>query len=679
MEEGLDLPENKLRDFIQHSNKEKWRCDNNHNIKYFTEEEIRAITNNYITKIGSGAFGDVYRGDLRDGQPVAVKRNIHANTKEEFAKEVITHSQINHKNVVRLLGCCIEGNAQMMVFEHVPKGNLSDHLHRPDTIISLETRLSIAIECAEALWCMHSMYRPVLHGDIKPSNILLDDNLHAKVSDFGLARLLSAGGNSDRTINVIGSIGYMDPTFIKEGCLSPKIDVYSFGVVLIELVTKTKPTDNRKNVVQRFARFSAKEKIVRELFDPDIANAGSMKVLEGIGRIAKECLKEKIDVRPEMKDVAGRLWELRTILEQAKEKAGRQFISGGSVHMIRNLGIFNRTPSSKELSGEIVQHINNITIFRYKELENITQNFSTLIGKGKNVKVYLGALQDNTRVAVRIPRPKRPGSRKEAVVAELIIHSQMQHRNIVKLVGCCWEMDFPVLVTEYAPNGSLDKYLLVKADGGKSAADQHDGKQFLDLNMRYQIAQGVASAMAYLHEERQEWVLHRDIKPGNILLDNHFCPMVCGFGLSKMQDKAKPHVSADILGTRGYMAPEWLNRPEHITAKADVYSFGMVLLEIVSGRRDYWYPQKSVNSKDSPLPEWTYKKLYVERHIITDSYSDDANAAIVERMVNTAMWCLQFRADTRPSMGEVSKMLEGTVEITEPPKPDGYKQSEYFK
>ncbi|TVU31346.1 hypothetical protein EJB05_23028, partial [Eragrostis curvula] len=126
MEDELDLPENKLRDFIQHSNKEKWRCDNNHNIK--------AITNNYSIEIGSGAFGNVYRGDLRDGHPVAVKKINRATTKEEFAKEVITHSQINHKN----------GNAQMMVFEHVPKGNLSHHLHRGCAIMPLETRLNIS-------------------------------------------------------------------------------------------------------------------------------------------------------------------------------------------------------------------------------------------------------------------------------------------------------------------------------------------------------------------------------------------------------------------------------------------------------------------------------------------------------------------------------------------------------
>ncbi|TVU31345.1 hypothetical protein EJB05_23027, partial [Eragrostis curvula] len=304
--------------------------------------------------------------------------------------------------------------------------------------------LNIAIECAEALWCMHSMYRPVLHGDIKPDNILMDDNFHAKVSDFGLARLLSAGGNTDRATIVKGSIGYMDPTFKEEGCLSPKVDVYSLGVVLVSKICSI--------------------------------------------------LCKNEDIKRVQKKTGGR--------RDTNNIATRSSLT---------------EPNSQKNAGDI-------TVFTNKEIWKITQNFKTSICT-KFDSIYLGALPDNTIVAVKKLRTGKE---------ELTIHSQMQHSNIVKVVGCCLRSMCPFLVTEYVPNGSLGEYLLVKARGaGKPTAKRNDGRRLLDLNTCYQIAQGVASAMAYLHKGRQEWVLHCDIKPENILLDNDFRPKICDFGLSR--------------------------------------------------------------------------------------------------------------------------------------------------
>ncbi|KAF8689254.1 hypothetical protein HU200_042045 [Digitaria exilis] len=209
-----------------------------------------------------------------------------------------------------------------------------------------------------------------------------------------------------------------------------------------------------------------------------------------------------------------------------------------------------------------------------------------------------------------------------------------------------------------------------------SSSSEQQQQPLLDLHTRYRIALGVARAIAYLHEECLEWVLHCDIKPENILLEDDFCPKVSDFGLSKLTSKRDKVTMSRIRGTRGYMAPEWVIHREPITAKADVYSFGMVLLEIVSGRRNYGFRQESLGSEDWYFPKWAYEKVYVERRIddildprIAASYDDAASVATVERMVKTAMWCLQDRAEMRPSMGKVAKMLEGSVEITEPVKP----------
>ncbi|KAK3156689.1 hypothetical protein QOZ80_2AG0110540 [Eleusine coracana subsp. coracana] len=171
------------------------KTDNDLNIRCFTEKQIESITNNYNTVLGKGGFSVVYQGRLDDGRPVAVKKYIFTSKKKEFMKEVIIQSQFSHRNIVRLLGCCVEADAPMLVTEFAPNGNLSDLLHglNPHQVrLSLDTRLQIASEVAEALVYMHtSQSHPILHGDIKPENIFLDNKYMPKLSDFGISRLLS--------------------------------------------------------------------------------------------------------------------------------------------------------------------------------------------------------------------------------------------------------------------------------------------------------------------------------------------------------------------------------------------------------------------------------------------------------------------------------------------------------
>ncbi|ERM93823.1 G-type lectin S-receptor-like serine/threonine-protein kinase At1g34300 [Amborella trichopoda] len=308
--------------------------------------------------------------------------------------------------------------------------------------------------------------------------------------------------------------------------------------------------------------------------------------------------------------------------------------------------------------------------FTYAELRAATRDFSDAVGQGGFGVVYKGQLPDQRIVAVKRLKDVLRGE--SDFWAEITIIARMHHLNLVRIWGFCVEKDERLLVYEYVPNGSLDKYLFLKNRGDD---DEKTERPQLDWDMRYRIALGVARAIAYLHEECLEWVLHCDIKPENILLEDDFCPKVSDFGLAKKATKKDIVSMSAIRGTKGYLAPEWV-RSGTITPKADVYSFGMVLLEIVSGVRNFEFTRSSLESSEWYFPKWVYDKAYIERRIedvldqrLIKFYDPNLHFAFVDRMVKTAMWCLQEKQEMRPSMGKVAKMLEGKVEILEPPKP----------
>ncbi|KAK7308638.1 hypothetical protein VNO77_42257 [Canavalia gladiata] len=332
--------------------------------------------------------------------------------------------------------------------------------------------------------------------------------------------------------------------------------------------------------------------------------------------------------------------------------------------------------------------------FTYSEIKAATNDFSNLIGRGGFGDVYKGELPDHRVVAVKCLKNVTGGDAE--FWAEVTIIARMHHLNLVRLWGFCAEKGKRILVYEHIPGGSLDKHLFrVKPHlkYNNSLSDpipnndsspqgninnhnkNNNNKPVLDWSMRYRIALGVARAIAYLHEECLEWVLHCDIKPENILLGDDFCPKISDFGLAKLRKKEDMVTMSRRRGTPGYMAPEWITA-DPITSKADVYSFGMVLLELVSGIRNFEIQGSVVRSEEWYFPGWAFDKMFKEMRVedildsqIRDVYDSRAHFELVNRMVKTAMWCLQDRPELRPTMGKVAKMLEGTVEIIEPKKP----------
>ena len=299
-------------------------------IHILTEKEIKKATDNFSEDrvLGCGGHGMVYRGTLDDNKEVAIKMSkvIDDDCREEFVNEIIILSQINHRNIVRLLGCCLEVDVPMLVYEFISNGTLFEFLHGNDrrSPIPLDLRLKIATQSAEAFAYIHSATsRTILHGDVKSLNILLDHGYNAKVSDFGASTLKSMDKN-DFIMFIQGTLGYLDPETFVSHHLTDKSDVYSFGIVLLELVTRKRAIyiDNlneKKSLSHTFILMFHQNKLW-DMLDCEIIDDEVMVVLEKLAELVIHCLSPRGDERPTMKEVAERLQMLRRLQMQLVTK-----------------------------------------------------------------------------------------------------------------------------------------------------------------------------------------------------------------------------------------------------------------------------------------------------------------------------------------------------------------------
>ncbi|XP_015934465.1 rust resistance kinase Lr10 [Arachis duranensis] len=297
------------------------------------------------------------------------------------------------------------------------------------------------------------------------------------------------------------------------------------------------------------------------------------------------------------------------------------------------------------------------TRYSYAEIKRITNNFGDKLGEGAYGTVFKGSISKEFTVAVKMLNNSQGNG--EEFVNEVGIIGKIHHVNIVRLVGFCADGFRRALIYEFLPNSSLQKFI-----------NSPDNKQnFLGWKKLQEIALGVAKGIEYLHQGCDQRILHFDIKPQNVLLDHNFTPKICDFGLAKLCSKDQSVVSMTAArGTLGYIAPEVFSRNfGNVSYKSDVYSYGMMLLETIGGKKITEDVEE--NSSHIYYPEWIHN-LLEEKEEMRIHIEDEGDAKIAKQLATVGLWCIQWHAVDRPSMQTVLQMLEGDQDtLPIPPNP----------
>ncbi|KAL9994247.1 putative glycerophosphodiester phosphodiesterase, protein kinase RLK-Pelle-LRK10L-2 family [Helianthus debilis subsp. tardiflorus] len=303
--------------------------------------------------------------------------------------------------------------------------------------------------------------------------------------------------------------------------------------------------------------------------------------------------------------------------------------------------------------------------YSYSQVKKTTNSFETKLGEGGFGSVYKGVLSDKNHVAVKVVSEVKGNV--EDFMNEVASVGRTSHVNIVRLVGFCLEGHRRALIYEFMPNGSLEKFIYGQSSSGSQ----------LGWEKLHQIAIGIAQGLEYLHTGCNTRILHLDIKPHNILLDQNFCPKISDFGLSKLfPDRTSMISMSRMRGTPGYIAPELFSRNfGQVSHKSDVYSYGMMVLEMVGGRKNN--EVEVDHTSEIYFPYWIYKKLDLdEEQLGLNGIVNDEESEIARKMIIVGLWCVQTNPMNRPTISKVLEMLEGDVLSLEiPPKPYWYSPS----
>lgn len=326
-----------------------------------------------------------------------------------------------------------------------------------------------------------------------------------------------------------------------------------------------------------------------------------------------------------------------------------------------------RFHSKKDEQGDEMEKIaaQEQKVFAFETLVSATKDFhpDNKLGQGGFGPVFKGKLNDGKIIAVK-KLSQNSGQGKKEFMNEAKLLSRVQHRNVVTLLGYCSHEEEKLLVYEYVANESLDKFLF---DSGRRGT--------LDWKRRSDIISGVARGLLYLHQDSHICIIHRDIKASNILLDDKWIPKIADFGMARLYPEDQTHVNTRVAGTNGYMAPEYVMHGK-LSVKADVFSFGVLILELISGQKNSTFSQ---DPSSQNLLDWAYhlykknKSLEIADPVLASSADPDQVAMCIQ----IGLLCIQSDPYLRPTMNKVILMLSKKHGALEEPTRPGYPGSRY--
>ncbi|KAK2976078.1 hypothetical protein RJ640_003060 [Escallonia rubra] len=614
-----------------------------------------------------GGFGKVYKGMIDNGASTVAIKRLNSLSKQgapEFWTEIEMLSKFRHCNLVSLIGYCDDRHEMALVYEYMLHGTLDDHLHKLDKSgnapLSWAQRLKICIGAARGLDYLHtgtSLQHRVIHRDVKSSNILLDENWAAKISDFGLSKLGPANQSfSHVNTDVKGTPGYLDPQYFLTCQLTRKSDVYAFGVVLFEVLSGRPAVDPRLNEEQMglasWAKRCVKREKVDQIIDPYLKEEQlSSKSLRKFVKIADQCLCRNPEERPTMGEVLVCLEFALKLQESSSSSIVEEmtftrkmwlFFLGKSGVMSDSKKIIKIANDAPNRDGDTVLEVplsgQDVTPNLRKPGLTVQESSKGWVDRntyapskaGMGMAITIECLDPNGL------RFLRRGQSVEKFLAKF------SHPNLVRHFGHCLEDEKLFLVYEFMQNGSLESCLSKK------------GAKPLPWATRLKIATGAAQGLAFLHATENQ-AMYFSFKASTISMDGDYNAKLFGFGLRfeddigfiDCSDHYQPSVWWSLL-----VAPEYRGDVRNLTSSSDVYGFGVVLLQILTGRRvfDYDLPFSTYN-----LVEWArpflaneYKQKRIMDARLKDEYPSDG-AFLVAKL---ALSCIDHAPENRPSMDE---------------------------
>ncbi|KAJ4841316.1 hypothetical protein Tsubulata_025700 [Turnera subulata] len=575
-------------------------------------------------------LGSWNKGTLEDGHLVLIKES-RGSRLEDVARDISMVSRMSsHRNVLRVIGCCLEPPVPVLVYEDAENGSLDRLVYKGS--LAWKTRLKIARDIADVVSYLHNAFStPIVHRNITTKNIFLDKDYVAKLSDFSHSISIPQGKSHVKVedhcrgtfhvdeYDLSRTKWFMDPEYLKTHLVTDKTDVYSFGVLLLVLLTGRAPLKGGSSG----SVMDVSELIKNGLIEP------------GAGIIEQQVFSEMQSSHLElaMSCISPCAAQRPTMIQE--EESRRWFLENGNKLL-------------EELAALCDGRSNPIRYFSASQLQKAIEDFRKIHDPLEIIidwEWHKGVLDDRL-VLIR----KNNGSHCQEICRDIAITSQMSsHKNVLRLVGCCLELPAPALVYEFPANRSLDRLVRDKS---------------LPWKTRLRIAKETAHAISYLHNGFSRPIIHRHIKPANVFLDQHYCAKLVDFSMSITIPEGESRVEVEsIMGTMGYVDPEYF-LTSSVTEETDVYGFGVVLLVLLTGRDALMVDP--VSGKASGLVEYVNDLVRKDRMVEAVDRSVLEVGAEMEQtqlqvLLELAMRCTSPSGEERPTMIQVTKQLEAVA------------------